>query len=347
MSDLVYWPAIIDGSRNAEPGMANDGGGMMTGSGGSPLPRGGTEPAHNGIQHIDLGFMGTDGVIAAYLLVGDDELGLIETGPSSTRSGLEAGIQALGYRLGDVSRIVVTHIHFDHAGAAGSILRDFPEARLSVHPVGLPHLVDPSRLISSATRIYGDRMDELWGAIVPAPESRVDALRDGETVRVGGRQLRTIFTPGHAAHHAALFDESSGTLFSGDVGGVRIQGTAFVSPPTPPPELDRDAWRSSIRAMRDLRASRLALSHFGFFDDVDAHFDRLERALDDVTRFARETLTADSDTALLTERLLEYARRGGGSSLTDATMRQVELANPAFMGALGLQRYLRKRGELG
>ena len=234
----------------------------MTGSG-SSLPPSGPDSGCGGIHGVDLGFMGTDGVIAAYLLVGDDDLGLIETGPSSTRSALEAGIQALGYRLGDVSRIIVTHIHFDHAGAAGSILRDCPNARLSVHPVGLPHLVDPSRLVSSATRIYGDRMDELWGPIVPVPQNRVDALRDGETVRAGGRSLRTIFTPGHAAHHVALFDESSGTLFSGDVGGVRIEGTSFVSPPTPPPEFDRDAWRSSIRAMRDLRASRLALSHFG------------------------------------------------------------------------------------
>jgi glyoxylase-like metal-dependent hydrolase (beta-lactamase superfamily II) len=190
-------------------------------------------------------------------------------------------------------------------------------------------------------------MDELWGPIVAVPENRVDALRDGEMVRAGGRSLRTIFTPGHAAHHVALFDESSGTLFSGDVGGVRIQGTSFVSPPTPPPEFDRDAWRSSVRAMRDVHPTRLALSHFGFFGDVEPHFDLLDRALDDVTRFARETLTAESDTSLLTERLLEYARRGGGASLTDETMRQVELANPAFMGALGLQRYLRKHGELG
>ncbi len=312
-----------------------------------PVTRAEPAPAAFGIHSIDLGFMGADGVIAAYLLAGDDELALIETGPSSTRGPLEAGIQALGYRLADVTRIIVTHIHFDHAGAAGSILRDFPDMRLSVHPVGLPHLVDPLRLVSSATRIYGDRMDELWGPIVPVPSDRVDALRDGETVRAGGRRLRSIFTAGHAAHHAALFDESSGTLFSGDVGGVRVQGTAFVSPPTPPPEFDRDAWRSSIWAMRDARPARLALSHFGFFGDVEAHLDRLERSLDDVTRIARETLTPGSDTTLLTGRLLEYERQGCGERSSDTTMARLELANPAFMGALGLQRFLRKRGELG
>lgn len=318
----------------------------MTGSG-SPATHVEPDLAPHGIHALDLGFMGTDGVIAAYLLVGNDGLALIETGPSSTRPRLEAGVERLGHRLADVSRIIVTHIHFDHAGAAGSILRDVPDARLSVHPVGLPHLVDPSRLVSSASRIYGERMDELWGPIVPVLHDRVDALRDGEALRAGGRDLRPIFTPGHAAHHAALFDESSGTLFTGDVGGVRVQGTAFVSPPTPPPEFDRDAWRSSIRAMRDVRPTRLALSHFGFFRDVEAHFDRLEQTLDDVTRIARETLNPESDTALLTERLLAYAGEGGGERSSDSTMRKLELANPAFMGALGLQRFLRKRGELG
>ena len=305
-----------------------------------------TATVPDGIEVIDLDFMGADGVVAAYLLVGDDGLALIETGPSTTRQHLEAGIRAVGYSLGDVTRIIVTHIHFDHAGAAGALLCDHPNARLSVHPVGLPHLVDPSRLVSSATRIYGERMDELWGPIVPAPDDRVDALRDGESLRAGGRDLRVMFTPGHAAHHAALFDESTGTLFTGDVGGVRIQGTTFASVPTPPPEFDIDAWRTSIQAMLDVHPARLALTHFGMFDDVKWHFDQLREGLADVTRMARESLTAESDTTGLTTRLLEHAASGLGESLSDEVMLRLELANPAYMGALGLQRFLRKRGEL-
>lgn len=305
----------------------------------------GNAPA--GIRPIDLGFMGTDGVIAAYLLVGDNELGLIEVGPSTTRGNLEAGIRVAGHELGDVSRIVVTHIHFDHAGAAGGILRDYPNARLSVHPVGLPHLVDPSRLVSSATRIYGEWMDELWGPIVPVPEDRVDAMEDGQLLRAGARNLRVLFTPGHAVHHAALFDESTGTLFTGDVGGVRVQGTRFVSPPTPPPEFDPQAWETSVRSMSDVQPARLALTHFGLFGDVDEHFDQLSRGLADVTRIARECLTAGGDTSELTSRLLEYEASALGESLNDDVMLRLELANPAFMGGLGLQRFLRKRGELG
>lgn len=307
----------------------------------------GTSSGADRIQLLDLGFSGTDGVVAAYLLVGGNELALIETGPSTTRQDLDAGISAAGYSLGDVSRIIVTHIHFDHAGAAGGILRDNPRARLSVHPVGLPHLVDPSRLVASATRIYGDRMDELWGPIVPVPEDRVDSLENRQLLWAGGRNLRVMFTPGHAAHHVALFDELTGTLFSGDVGGVRAQKTRFIVPPTPPPEFDIEGWRTSIEAMLDVRPARLALTHFGMFDDVEAHFDRLRQGLSDVTRIARESLTADGDTTLLTARLLEYEASGLGESPNDDIMLRLELANPAFMGALGLQRFLRKRGELG
>lgn len=301
----------------------------------------------HGIRIIDLGFMGADGVIAAYLLVGDDDLALVETGPSTTRPNLEAGIREAGYDLADVSRIIVTHIHFDHAGAAGGILRDYLGMRLSVHPAGMPHLIDPSRLVASATRIYGDRMEELWGPIVPVPEDRVDALRDGQPLRAGGRDLRPIFTPGHAVHHAALFDDSTGTLFTGDIGGVRIQGTRFVSVPSPPPEFDADAWRTSVRAMLEVRPARLALTHFGVFDDVDRHVDQLLSGLDDVTRLARESLTAESDAALLTKRLLEFEESGLSGDVSEGIMTRLELANPAFMGALGLQRFLRKRGELG
>lgn len=304
-------------------------------------------PAPEGIRTIDLRFAATEGVVAAYLLTGDNELALIETGPTSTRGNLEAGLTAAGFGLGEVSRVIVTHIHLDHAGAAGGILRDCPNARLSVHPAGLPHLVDPSRLVASATRIYGDRMDELWGPIAPAPEDRIDAVRDGQSLRAGGRDLRVIFTPGHARHHLALFDETTGTLFSGDAGGVRIQGTRFAVPPTPPPEFDIDAWQTSIKAMLAVRPARLALTHFGLFDDVQGHLKQLSQGLIDVTRIARETSTAADDTSHLITRLLEYQASGLGESLSDGVMLRLELANPAFMGAMGLQRFLRKRAERG
>lgn len=300
----------------------------------------------SGIELIDLDFMDTPGVIASYLLVGNDELTLIESGPATTRAHLERGIRAAGYSLADVSRIVITHIHLDHGGAAGAIMHDHPHMRLSAHPFGAPHMVDPARLISSAGRIYGDQMEKLFGEIVAVPEDRIDHLTDGDVVHMSGHPLRMLFTPGHAAHHVAIFDELTGTLFTGDVGGVRVPGSAFVAPPTPPPEFAPDLWRDSIETLRSMQPARLALTHFGFFDDVDAHLDRLMPGIESVIRIASETLSGDGNLDALTARLLEVER--GSMAGPDATreIRQLELASPAYVSAMGLQRYVRKRGEL-
>lgn len=300
----------------------------------------------SGIMLIDLGFMDTPGVIASYLMAGDNELTLIESGPSSTRTHLEAGLRAAGWSLGDISRIVITHIHLDHGGAAGAIMRDHPRIRLSVHPLGASHMVDPGRLITSAGRIYGDRMERLFGEVVGVPEDRVDHLADGDVVHLSGRPLRMLFTPGHAAHHVAIFDELTRTLFTGDVGGVRVPGSAFVAPPTPPPEFAPDQWRDSIVTLRSLQPARLALTHFGFFDDVDAHLDRLMPGLESAIGIAREALSGDDNLETLTARLLEFERESIEDPGASRALEQLELASPAYVSAMGLQRYLKKRGEL-
>ncbi len=167
----------------------------------------------DGMSVIDLGFLGTDQVIAAYLIDAGSELALIETGPSTCLANLEAGIAATGRTLDDVTRIIVTHIHLDHSGAAGVIVARHPRIRVSVHPAGAPHLVEPDRLLRSAGRIYGDEMDRLWGQVIGVPEGQVDVLEDGGTLTVGDRPLRIAFTPGHASHHVAIFDEPSRTLW--------------------------------------------------------------------------------------------------------------------------------------
>lgn len=300
----------------------------------------------SGIELLDLGFMDTPGVIASYLLVGADDLTLIESGPTSTRAHLEQGIRAAGYSLGDVSRVVITHIHLDHGGAAGSILRDHPHMRLSVHPLGAPHMVDPAKLLSSAGRIYGDQMDMLFGEVVGVPEDRIDHLADGGVEHLGGRPLRMLFTPGHAAHHVAIFDELTRTLFTGDVGGVRVPGTALVAPPTPPPEFAPDLWRHSIATLREVQPASLALTHFGFFDDVDAHLDRLMPGMESAIAIAREALSNDGSLDALTARLLEAEREHLEGSDATQKLRQLEFASPAYVSAMGLHRYLKKRGEL-
>ncbi|HEV2108962.1 MAG TPA: MBL fold metallo-hydrolase, partial [Thermomicrobiales bacterium] len=237
------------------------------------------QPLEDGLWQIDLNFQGLPGVIAAYLLAGGGELALIETGPSSTLPALIEGIATAGFASADLTTVLVTHIHLDHSGAAGLLARQAPRARIYVHPVGAPHLVDPSRLLASATRIYGDRMDELWGEVAPLPAERVIALDDGEPLSVAGRVLSAVFTPGHASHHVAYWDAGSAIAFTGDVAGVRLPGSDYVCPPTPPPDLDPDAWAISIERLRGLAARRLCLTHFGAFEDVDTHLERLDQNL--------------------------------------------------------------------
>lgn len=231
--------------------------------------------AEPGVFLIDHAWGGVEGLVGSFLLPGDDGLTLVETGPASTLPTLLDGIRATGFRPADLRRVVVTHVHLDHAGGAGALLRHAPAARLHAHPAGVPHLVDPGKLLRSAARLYGDRMDELWGEVVPVPADRVDALEDGGELPIGGRTLRVLFTPGHASHHVALHEPAGGSVFTGDVAGVRLRGSGHVRPPTPPPDVDLALWRRSVGRIRAVRPRRLYLTHFGGFDDPDAHLDDL------------------------------------------------------------------------
>jgi glyoxylase-like metal-dependent hydrolase (beta-lactamase superfamily II) len=298
-----------------------------------------------GISQIDLQFQGLEQVIAAYLLQGNGEAALIEVGPSSTRGALDAGMAAAGVCWDDMARLLVTHIHLDHAGAAGPIMRAHPRPRISVHPIGAPHLANPDKLIASATRIYGDQMESLWGDFAPIDPARIDEVEDGVAIDIAGRELIPYFTPGHASHHVAYLDRASGMLFTGDVAGVRIPGMAYVCPPTPPPDLDPEAWAESVRTMQALDVQHLALTHFGVFDDVKEHLAQILPNLDDFIGQGRSSLGPDGDTSDLTDALqrLEKSQIGAESPL----FAQLELATPAYMAALGLKRLLKKRGEVG
>jgi glyoxylase-like metal-dependent hydrolase (beta-lactamase superfamily II) len=173
---------------------------------------------------IDLRFRGSEHVIASAVLRGPDGLVIVDPGPSSCLPALEAGLADMGGTLSDVRTILLTHIHLDHAGATGSILARVPEARVLVHERGAPHMIDPSKLLASATRLYGDQMDVLWGRFDPAPAARVTALRGGERLDVAGRPVRVAYTPGHAVHHVSYLDESDGTAYVGDTCGIRTAG---------------------------------------------------------------------------------------------------------------------------
>jgi glyoxylase-like metal-dependent hydrolase (beta-lactamase superfamily II) len=253
------------------------------------------------ITLIDLQFQGRVETIAAYLIYDGETAALIETGPASTIDTLLDGVQAAGASPEALRQIFITHIHLDHSGAAGVLSRRLPWARIYAHPVGAPHFADPSKLLASAARIYGDQMEALWGTIVPIASERLIAINDGDEIPIPGSTLRVIETPGHARHHHAYLDATSGLLFTGDIGGVRMPGVRYVRPPTAPPELDIAAWRASIARLRALDATGLCLTHFGLLrGNLDWHWDDLEQRLVAWGELVREQIEqrADEDAIL-------------------------------------------------
>jgi glyoxylase-like metal-dependent hydrolase (beta-lactamase superfamily II) len=227
-------------------------------------------------EPLDLLHLGRERVIGSYLLETDDGPALFDCGPASYFETLVARLGERGLALTDVRHLLLSHIHLDHAGATGVLAREHPALQVHVSEVGAPHLVDPSKLISSAARLYGDQLEPLWGEIVPVPQENVHAVGS----RVLG--LDCFPSPGHASHHVCYLS-ADGTLYAGDAAGVRITPHAFVLPPTPPPDLDVEGWHATVAEIRRRDPARLALIHFGAFDDVGRHLDELERRLDDWT----------------------------------------------------------------
>src|SRR2546423_9775829 len=215
-------------------------------------------------EPIDLHHLGRERIIASYLLDTDDGPALFDCGPSTTVDALKAGLAERGFELHDVRHLLLSHIHLDHAGAAGTLVREHPALQVHVSAIGAPHLVDPERLERSARRLYGDSFDALWGELAPVPQENVHIAGD----RVVG--LDCFPTPGHASHHVSYLDRD-GTLYAGDAAGVRIQPGRYVMPPTPPPDLDVDAWERTIDEMERRAPDRLALIHFGVVDDPAQH----------------------------------------------------------------------------
>lgn len=260
----------------------------------------------DGITAIDLQFRARPNVIAAYLFCSGKDAALIETGPATTVDTLIEGVQAAGVPLDAVRHVVVTHIHLDHSGGAGTLLKRIPHARVYVHPLGAPHLADPSKLVSSARRLYGDQMESLWGTTEPVPSEQITVVNDGDEIRLPGTSVRAFDTPGHARHHHAFFDATSGLLFTGDVGGVRMPGARYVRPPTPPPELDIDAWVASIRKLRAVKATGLCPTHFGVHrGDVEWHWEDLEKRLVNWGELVRRDLEKGKGEEEILERMKE------------------------------------------
>lgn len=301
-----------------------------------------------GVFLLDHHFRGSPGVIASYLVTDGDELTLVETGPASTVETLLAGIRQAGFDPEQISRIVVTHIHLDHAGGAGLLLRGLPRARFYVHPVGAPHMIDPSRLMASATRIYGDLMGPLWGEMLPVPAERLEVLTDGATLRTGARTLVAYDTPGHAFHHLALHDPDSGEIFTGDVAGVRLDGIRHIRPPTPPPEFSPADWHASLGRLRALAPRRLYLTHYGPVDDAAWHIDELDARVWFWAGWVGGRLSTGEEPPAVTAALREMEEVLLSAAAPDPSLpRRYEEAGNYRMSVDGIARWWRKRAETG
>ena len=295
-----------------------------------------------GLSWVDLLFLGRPHAIATATISGGGTLGLIDPGPSSCLDTLELGLQQQGLRLQDVTHLLLTHIHLDHAGASGTIVRRHPHIQVLVHERGARHMADPAKLLASATRLYGDRMDALWGEFAAVPAKNLVVLRGGESVEVGGRRFDVAYTPGHASHHVSYFDASSGVAFVGDTAGVCIDG-GYILPPTPPPDIDLELWEQSAARIEAWSPGTLFLTHFGPVHHVRTH---LRTLMDNLKTFAGFVETSLAGPGTDEERAKAFARDVKlelRRSMTDTQLAAYHVAAPLELLWLGLARYWRKR----
>lgn len=279
------------------------------------------------MKPVDLLHLGSERVIGAYVLETPDGPGLLDCGPSSCLAALEAGLAEHGTAVEELAHLFLTHIHLDHAGAAGVLARRNPRLRVHVSEVGAPHLADPSRLKASARRLYGDSFDELWGELAPLPSAQIEPCGARNT-RPGG--LEWFPSPGHASHHVCWVG-GDGTLYAGDAAGVRIEPHPWVLPPTPPPDFDLETWARTLDEIERRGPARLALIHFGVFDDVARHLDELRERL---ARWAERVELGATE-----EEFVAAARGdlpGGAAGTYDHAM-------PFWQSYAGLRRYWDKR----
>jgi glyoxylase-like metal-dependent hydrolase (beta-lactamase superfamily II) len=293
---------------------------------------------------IDLNFRGHSHVIATALLSGSDGVTLIDPGPTSCLPALETGLRGRGFSLRDVRTILLTHIHLDHAGVAGTICERVPNARVYVHERGAPHMIDPSKLLASANRLYGEHMDTLWGAFQPVPADRVTALQGGERVDVAGTGLKVAYTPGHAKHHVSYLDEKTGVAFVGDTAGVRVSGD-FLIAPTPPPDIDIEAWQQSLNAIEAWQPVSLFLTHYGEITPARAHLGRFRVTIRTASEAVRDLMKTAGTDEELAHRFAEKMRKDVRLSLPESEARAAELAAPFDQLWQGLARYWRKKND--
>ena len=301
-------------------------------------------PTLNSMRTIDVDYLGRGQYIACCLLEGDAPV-IIDPGPSVSLGKLEAGLSGAGLTLDDLAGVLLTHIHLDHAGAVGTIVKRNPRIDVYVHERGAHHMIDPARLLSSAERLYGDQMDELWGDFLAVPADNVRAVSGGETLDFAGRRIEVAYTPGHASHHVSFLDLSTGTAFVGDTAGIRIAGNPFVLPVTPPPDIDLEIWETSLQKIEAWRPERLFVTHFGVAEGVEEHLRRFRRGLHDWARTVREGLASDRTDQECVEAFSASVMAELEERLPKETIPLYQLGGAPDMSWYGLSRYWKNKSE--
>lgn len=298
----------------------------------------------SGLDYVDLKFLGRPEIIATAILHGSPGVALIDPGPATTIPELTSALTRKGIRFEDVRQILVTHIHLDHAGAVGSILEKHPHIEVVVHSRGAPHLADPSKLLASAGRLYGQDMDRLWGEVKPVPLKQLRIVEGGETIAAAGREIKIEYTPGHASHHVSYLDTAARVAFVGDTAGIRRGAGTYVMPPTPPPDIDLEAWRVSEGKILGWDPETLFLTHFGPSHGARQHFQAMFENIEAWSRIVRRLLAdaamtdAERQKRFIDEAFLDLTRRVGEAEATGYT--KAGGLNYSFQG---LARYWTKK----
>jgi glyoxylase-like metal-dependent hydrolase (beta-lactamase superfamily II) len=278
---------------------------------------------------IDLFHQGVDRIVGVYVVETNDGLALFDCGPSSTIGALKRGLADRGLELQDIRHLLLSHVHLDHAGAAGTLVREHPGLRVHVSPIGAPHVVDPSRLERSARRLWGELFDPLWGALEPVPQDNVEPVGSSA---VG---LEVFPTPGHASHHVSYLTRE-GTLHAGDAVGVRIQPGSYVFPAAPPPDVDLEGWEQTFRSIEERRPARFALTHFGVVEDTEVHLGRMRESLARLAERVRSGMTQEE---------FQAASQADVLAAGESDTAYYDRAGPVWQTYLGLERYWQKKAE--
>jgi glyoxylase-like metal-dependent hydrolase (beta-lactamase superfamily II) len=291
---------------------------------------------------IDLQFQGHPRVIATAAIPVGGGVVLVDPGPTSCLPALERGLAALNHSLDDVRGLLLTHIHLDHAGAAGTIARRVPGVPVYVHEIGARHLASPDKLIASATRLYGDDMDRLWGEFLSVPATSLRPLAGGESLTLDGRRFDVAYTPGHAVHHVSYLDATDGTAYVGDTAGIRVS-PGYVLPATPPPDIDLDRWAESLAAIERWAPRQLYLTHFGVVEAPAAHLVTYREALARFADRVKASLAEDGDDESRMVAWETWVRADVRTRMAEAAAVAAETAAPFRQLWQGLARYWRKR----